>query len=243
MSSTGTLTSPLGFAGGYTDAETGFDYLVHRYYDPASDQFLSVDPLVSGTKQPYSYATGNPVGQKDPTGAATLGICGSGTIGAIAASVSGEGCLVRTVAKDGTDEIGFVGTLGGAVGVAADWSLGVYYQVSNADHLDQLRRWFTYGSVAGDAGLGFGINVFWNYTPTINTLGRKLPVFGADLGVSVGIGVTAVVGESYTWVNQLSGFDAWLARGFWDAANPGIPIVQSLARATRAITKLTNGGC
>ncbi len=40
--STGRL-SPLGFAGEYTDAETGFQYLRARYYDPVTGQFLSRD--------------------------------------------------------------------------------------------------------------------------------------------------------------------------------------------------------
>lgn len=41
---TGTATTPFGFAGQYTDSETGFQYLQTRYYDPATSQFLSRDP-------------------------------------------------------------------------------------------------------------------------------------------------------------------------------------------------------
>jgi len=62
-----TATSPFGFAGGYTDP-TGLIYLVNRYYDPATGQFLSVDPEVASTLQPYAYAAGNPVSETDPTG-------------------------------------------------------------------------------------------------------------------------------------------------------------------------------
>ena len=38
--------TPFGFAGGYTDP-TGLIYLINRYYDPATGQFLSVDPDVA----------------------------------------------------------------------------------------------------------------------------------------------------------------------------------------------------
>jgi RHS repeat-associated protein len=66
---TGGLMSytPFGFAGGYTDP-TGLVYLVHRYYDPATGQFLNVDPLVDLTGAPYFYAGDDPVNEVDPSG-------------------------------------------------------------------------------------------------------------------------------------------------------------------------------
>jgi hypothetical protein len=42
--------------------------LVGRYYTPASGQFLSVDPLVDVTGQPYGYAGEDPVNGVDPMG-------------------------------------------------------------------------------------------------------------------------------------------------------------------------------
>ena len=41
---------------------------VHRYYDPATDQFLSVDPAVMQTGQPYAFAGNDPLNATDPTG-------------------------------------------------------------------------------------------------------------------------------------------------------------------------------
>ncbi|MHB8290291.1 MAG: RHS repeat-associated core domain-containing protein [Acidimicrobiales bacterium] len=61
-------TTPIAFAGGYTDAVSGLIYLVHRYYTPGTGQFLSVDPLVATTGQPYQYANGDPVNNTDPSG-------------------------------------------------------------------------------------------------------------------------------------------------------------------------------
>ena len=43
-------------------------YLIGRYYDPATGQFLSVDPLVGETGQPYAYTGDDPVNGTDPWG-------------------------------------------------------------------------------------------------------------------------------------------------------------------------------
>jgi RHS repeat-associated protein len=63
--------SKLGFGGGYLDP-TALIYLVHRYYDASTGAFISVDPMLSSTGTPYSYAGDNPVGATD-----YLGLCGS----------------------------------------------------------------------------------------------------------------------------------------------------------------------
>jgi RHS repeat-associated protein len=65
---TGTATTPLQFAAGYTDAETGFVYLRARYYDPATAEFLTVDPLVDATGAAYIYVNDNPLNLTDPSG-------------------------------------------------------------------------------------------------------------------------------------------------------------------------------
>jgi RHS repeat-associated protein len=43
-------------------------YLVHRYYDPATGQFLSIDPDLSLTGEPYEYAGDNPITYSDSNG-------------------------------------------------------------------------------------------------------------------------------------------------------------------------------
>jgi RHS repeat-associated protein len=47
---------------------------VHRYYDPATEQFVSVDPLDTHTGSPYSYTGGDPVNRSD-----ALGLCSTPT--------------------------------------------------------------------------------------------------------------------------------------------------------------------
>lgn len=56
-----------GYIGQHQD-QTGLDYLNNRYYDPTIGVFLSVDPLVASTGDPYLYAHGNPTTMSDPSG-------------------------------------------------------------------------------------------------------------------------------------------------------------------------------
>jgi RHS repeat-associated protein len=65
----GEAKTPLGFAGQYRNDSTGLIYLRKRVYDPVeTSQFLSVDPIVSNTGEPYSYAGDDPVNNGDPNG-------------------------------------------------------------------------------------------------------------------------------------------------------------------------------
>ena len=66
--STGTATTPLGYDAQYTSSDTGLIYMRARVYDPSTAQFLTVDPLVSRTLAPYSYAGDDPVNEQDRTG-------------------------------------------------------------------------------------------------------------------------------------------------------------------------------
>jgi RHS repeat-associated protein len=65
---TGTATTPLGYDGQYTNADTGLIYLRARSYDPTTAQFLSVDPKAETTGTIYGYAEDDPLTNEDPTG-------------------------------------------------------------------------------------------------------------------------------------------------------------------------------
>ncbi|MEO6701359.1 MAG: RHS repeat-associated core domain-containing protein, partial [Jatrophihabitantaceae bacterium] len=68
LSHTGSVSSPFQFGQGLTDAETGLIYLQHRYYDPSTAQFITVDPALASTGMPYSYVNDNPQNGTDHTG-------------------------------------------------------------------------------------------------------------------------------------------------------------------------------
>jgi RHS repeat-associated protein len=67
-SHTGTAAVNLQYAGQYTDTESGFQYLRARYYDPGTDQFLTLDPAVRVTGEAYAYAKDDPINAWDPSG-------------------------------------------------------------------------------------------------------------------------------------------------------------------------------
>ena len=85
--------TPFEFPGAHTDPR-GPSYLIGRYYDPATGQFLSVDPLVEQTAHGYEYTGDNPVNAIDPLGMVTCGgwlswIPGCGTATAVQHALSG----------------------------------------------------------------------------------------------------------------------------------------------------------
>ena len=58
----------LRFQGQYYDAETGLHYNRHRYYDPTTARFISLDPIgLLGGNNNYQYAN-NPITWVDPLG-------------------------------------------------------------------------------------------------------------------------------------------------------------------------------
>jgi len=87
----------LGYDGQYTNSDTGLIYLRARTYDPATAQFMSVDPAVEKTRAPYTYAEDNPLTNVDPRGE-----CAASARVALASSVADDckvlmGKIERTV--------------------------------------------------------------------------------------------------------------------------------------------------
>lgn len=73
------IQNPFTYAGYMQDDETGFYYLIARYYNPEQGVFLSADPDPGDEDDPvtqngYSYANNNPVMHVDPNGRFALEI-------------------------------------------------------------------------------------------------------------------------------------------------------------------------
>jgi RHS repeat-associated protein len=64
----GTATTPLGYDAQYTTENTGLIYMRARTYDPKTCQFLTIDPALIETGEPYAYAGDNPLNAADADG-------------------------------------------------------------------------------------------------------------------------------------------------------------------------------
>jgi RHS repeat-associated protein len=93
---TGTARTPLGYDGQYTSSDTGLVYLRARVYDPATAQFLTVDPIASITRAQYTYGVDDPLNYSDPTGL-IFGIPGTPSASEVVKVVSHVAGAVATV--------------------------------------------------------------------------------------------------------------------------------------------------
>jgi RHS repeat-associated protein len=185
--SSGTQTTPLGFAGQYTNAQSGLQYLRARTYDPGTQQFVTTDPLASsaqsaGAGSPYGYANENPLLYVDPAGS-----CGVGSIGDIAESFnpfSEENCAYQAT-KAVADLLGehlvavatvsaiaatvlSGGTLGPALGLFSA-ALSAYQAGEDAGNGDNLQAAFD-----GLASLFGGTAATLDFLNALEALGPKL---------------------------------------------------------------------
>jgi RHS repeat-associated protein len=72
----GTPPNGPGYTGHVNDPETNLVYMQHRYYDPVTGHFLSVDPVTptaanTSNFNRYSYVDDNPIMRIDPDGRTT----------------------------------------------------------------------------------------------------------------------------------------------------------------------------
>jgi RHS repeat-associated protein len=217
----GAITNPLQYVGQYTDSKSGLQYLRARYYDPTTEQFISRDPIVATTPQPYSYAANSPTNGSDPTGLWCVGTQG-GTAGLLgnsrAGGWSGAFSSNSSFGACGNGDLYFAATVGGfgssspghascfpsctqptgANGLLVGSGVGV--EASNdANSAGQLAGTFT----RCEAGVGAGPGAVASYAT-----GGNVSVSSASYGgVTVGAGATryntTTSVYSWNWVQHL----------------------------------------
>lgn len=227
--------TPFEFPGAHTDPR-GPSYLIGRYYDPATGQFLSVDPDVLQTGEPYSYASADPVNSSDPTGLWTEGYCSAVMVSVIIAAVM-QTCIQES---NGNQQVGLtVTTSSHALSVLLNlsfWSKfianptssvalrllniggGLGYEISNAPSVIDL------GGPFRDHSLSLG--ALWAGTATYFTgsygSGNKTHgITGVYLGFGIGLGASYTDARTNTVVRILSGHAAAIIAGIITNLNAG----------------------
>jgi RHS repeat-associated protein len=101
----GASTSAFGYDGQYTDADTGLIYLRARYYDPATGQFVSVDPRQEQTEEAYGYASDDPINLADQSGE-----CAQASASRVQGRLKPSPCFTRALTPKGVGRIGITTT-------------------------------------------------------------------------------------------------------------------------------------
>ena len=203
VSSTGTETTPFGFAGGYADP-SGLVYLVHRYYDPATAEFISVDPLVGLTGQAYGYVYGDPLNVIDPLGLGCGGdpLCyggeAAGAIGSGLGTAGGATASGATTVWNATGGKVVHAVATGTYGVCLSGSIG-WGPGGTAEGCVVESHFFQHGGVTGTLGgggqsptAGIGIGFLSSNASSPNQLSGPFGyangsvTLGPDIGPTVG---------------------------------------------------------
>ncbi len=225
--------TPLLWAGQYQDPTSGLYYMQARWYDPGTGQFMSVDPDLVDTNQPYSYAGDDPVNEEDPSGRTTLGLCGSFNLSLLIFSGSVTGCLTRIVTGYGPfryNKIALVVSPAVAFGPGIGYSGGLLYDISNADALPELGGPFVYVELDADIGVGVGIIVYFT-PPGTGTPGPF--IWGVEFGVEFGADLSVHVGLNDTTVQGLGVFRGVADVAFDTAAEPATYLADFVAEGAQ----------
>jgi RHS repeat-associated protein len=184
---TGTATTPLGYDGQLTSSDTGLIYLRARTYDPATAQFMTVDPLVWRTRAPYIYAGDNPLTFGDPTGRA-FQVCVGGTVSVVFFTVEANACYVNTPGGEGL-------AVSGGASRGPGFGVNVHAGAGGSNAQTPEEYGGPFATAGGSAQAGFG-----GFAGGFLGEGSCGVVAGGTAGVSAGVGAEAGVGGSYTEV-------------------------------------------
>ena len=208
---------------------SGLYYLRARYYDPATGQFISRDPMVSTTREPYAYVGDNPLNATDPTGllswddvkhvggsiaggiatgvgAARDAVVGFGTTHTVGVCIVGSAGVVVGVTGSvcvhaNLQSVGVSGTIGGGLDLPGGADLSVGPMFSDAHRVSELGDVFTYAGASG----GEGITANAEFGSGTLSCGRDVHYGfgGPGIGTQVPIPISVWAGSSYTWTKSL----------------------------------------
>jgi len=171
---------------------------INRYYVPATDQFLSIDPDVQTTDEPYVFTNDDPLNETDP-----LGLC-KGIIGCIKSATKSvvhgiESTVAKAFAKGVADQLpdnsgmtmGLCGSVSIANGVGGKAS-ACAGSTGNGKPFASL----TIGSGAGSANASIGASFELSNAQTASQLTKEFAYGGASFGSGPSATVEIEVGKT-----------------------------------------------
>jgi RHS repeat-associated protein len=200
-SRSGTVTTPLLYAGQYLDSESGLYYLRAREYDPSTGQFIKIDPSVTTTNEPYSYGADNPTNGVDPNGTWVVGSCVGGSAAPVVVktstesgeAVSGQVCTVNQTDSAFLAALAFACHVGPAAAGSYSWLFNLCTAYSSiALGSPEVR---TFGDVGwGIPSAGFSAGYLISSAASIDELQNAKNCY--SLGGSAGPGITSIGGDA-----------------------------------------------
>lgn len=235
LESTGTPNTPFGYTGNWTDPDTNLIHLRARDYDPTTGQFLSVDPAIDQTRQPYAYAANNPIQLTDHTGRDFLNdILGglSTALDSIATTALDVGANIAAGAVGVVDAVTFGGYSAIMRNVVDDWDCFLQ------DHEVAYAIGEGVGTVAGVLATsvttaGVGGAAYLAARIAVNTTARAAVRPAA--GEAARLVAVKSAGEGLAGVDDVLG-------GLTKGRNSGVRTVGSDAEIDEVYGSLTRGG-
>ena len=165
--------NPFRYRGYYYDSETGFYYLINRYYDPTTGRFISadsldyLDPETLGGLNLFAYCLNDPIANTDPDGTIVfslfVGMAIAFAVGAISSAVSQgvtygwDNINIGQVVVDGIFAAGSAALASTGIGILASGAIGAamgfgQYAIGASFHGEEITL---RGSITSTL-LGFG---------------------------------------------------------------------------------------
>jgi RHS repeat-associated protein len=161
-----------------------------RNYDPSTDQFISIDPAVAQTNQPYAYVNDNPLNATDP-----LGLCSTWNpfcdIGAAAEQIAGATVQLVHVAENPIVAGVFLGVTAVATG-----GLSLVAEGTGALLLASASAAASYGAAALDASPCFNNHEGLACTGLAMSTGAGLLSTGGAVALGLDAGSTTFAGSA-----------------------------------------------
>jgi hypothetical protein len=179
---------------------------INRYYDPSTDQFISIDPAVTRTNQPYVFTNDNPLNAEDPLGLCIRDAKGDCTTAATTSKTTSTKKTETVSTKNSSVVIKIVSAVNDAVSdvpglprVLTDSSgflTGVSSIIQNAGNPPAAIVGGVVGGIGGSVG-GAAIVSYYFGVQADEIAGPEAAPFGFTAGVFVGAAVGGYEGAKW----------------------------------------------